>query len=100
MKPRSAARNSRSKRCNLSHVTAPVRIGALFATMMKWQTKFILRLFFLLFPLLISLPAEATVVTLQNGDQLSGEVVSETEREITLHHSVLGVLKIPKKPTP
>ena len=68
----------------------------LFATMMKQQTKFILRLFFLLFPLLISLPLEARVVTLQNGDQLSGEVVSETEREITLHHTVLGVLTIPK----
>ena len=64
--------------------------------MIKWRTKLILRLFFLLFPLLISLPAEATVVTLQNGDQLSGAVVSETEREITLHHNVLGVLKIPR----
>ncbi len=64
--------------------------------MLKQRTKFILRLFFLLFPLVISLPLEAGVVTLQNGDQLSGEVVSETERELTLHHSVLGVLTIPK----
>lgn len=63
---------------------------------MKWRIKFIQRLFFLLFLLAISLVAEARVVTLQNGDQLSGEVLNESEREITLQHAVLGVLIIPK----
>lgn len=64
--------------------------------MIKWQTKFIPPLFFLLCLLVISFTAEARIVTLQNGDQLSGEVVNESEKEITLRHAVLGVLTIPK----
>jgi len=64
--------------------------------MTKWQTKFILQLFSLLVPLIFSFAVEAGVITLQNGDQLSGEVVNESEKEITLQHAVLGILTIPK----
>ncbi|MCD6533199.1 MAG: hypothetical protein J7L25_03885, partial [Deltaproteobacteria bacterium] len=64
--------------------------------MTKWQTKFILQLFSLLVPLIFSFAVEAGVFTLQNGDQLSGEVVNESEKEITLQHAVLGILTIPK----
>ncbi len=64
--------------------------------MTKRRMKFIQRLFFLLLLLPISLAVEARVVTLQNGDQLSGEVVDESEKEIILQHVVLGVLTIPK----
>ena len=64
--------------------------------MLKWRTKFLQVLFILLPLLAMSLPVEAITITLQNSDQLSGEIVSETEREITLHHSVLGNLTIPK----
>ncbi len=44
------------------------------------------------------LPAaiRAEVVTLVNGDRLSGQIISENSREITLKHKVLGVLKIPR----
>lgn len=47
--------------------------------------------------LLFALPAEARVVTLLNGDQLSGELKSENETSLILHHAVLGDITIPKK---
>ncbi len=47
--------------------------------------------------LLFALPTEAMVVTLLNGDQLSGELKSENETSLTLHHVVLGDITIPKK---
>ncbi len=64
--------------------------------MMSWQIKIFLGLFFLISQMFTIIAAEATVITLQNGDQFSGEVVSENEKEIVLHHPVLGVLNIPK----
>ncbi len=55
--------------------------------------------------LLLPLPAAATVVTLLNGDQLSGEIKSQNATHLILHHALLGDISIPKKqiltgPTP
>ncbi len=41
-------------------------------------------------------PAGAAIVTLSNGDQLSGTIIRENEKEITLRHKVLGILIIPR----
>lgn len=51
-------------------------------------------LFFLLF---CSLPAQAAIITLLNGDKLSGEIKNESDHDLTLHHAVLGDIVIPKK---
>ncbi len=51
----------------------------------------------LFFLLLVQFPAGAQVITLANGDQLSGRVKSETATELVLHHAVLGDITIPKK---
>ncbi len=50
----------------------------------------------LFFLLLLPLPAAARVITLTNGDQLSGEIKSENATELVLHHAVLGDITIPK----
>lgn len=55
---------------------------------------FPLLLFSLVF---VSLPSGAEVINLTNGDKLSGEIKSENQHSITLHHSVLGDIIIPKK---
>lgn len=47
--------------------------------------------------LLLSSPVEAKVVTLLNGDQLSGKIKSENRDSLILHHAVLGDITIPKK---
>jgi hypothetical protein len=49
------------------------------------------------FLLFCSLPAQAAVITLVNGDQLSGVVKNESDQNLTLHHAVLGDIVIPKK---
>jgi putative salt-induced outer membrane protein YdiY len=46
----------------------------------------------------IALPSHAatTQLTLNNGDVISGELVSETDTAITLNHAILGEMVIPK----
>ncbi|MBW1646354.1 MAG: DUF481 domain-containing protein [Deltaproteobacteria bacterium] len=61
--------------------------------MAGWVKKSIWSCFFLL---LLATAARAAVLTLKNGDRLSGEIVSENEQGVTLRHPVLGVLRIPR----
>ncbi len=61
--------------------------------MISWQVKYLL---FSYFFFCLAVPAGAAVVTLSNGDQLSGTIIGENEQEITLRHEVLGILTIPR----
>lgn len=65
--------------------------------MMKWQLGSLCTLCLLLFTPAMASAVETVHVTLQNGDLLSGELVDESDQEIILHHSILGILTIPKK---
>ena len=62
--------------------------------MMKWLAHLVIGL---CLTCLLSGSAVAAVVVLANGDRLSGMIISETSREITLEHKVLGILKIPRR---
>jgi hypothetical protein len=65
-----------------------------FFCMMKWLAHLVIGL---CLTCLLSGSAVAAVVVLANGDRLSGKIISETSREITLEHKVLGILKIPRR---
>ena len=61
--------------------------------MITWQVKYFVCS---LFTFCMALPAGAAMVTLQNGDQLTGTIIGENEQEIILRHEVLGVVTIPR----
>ena len=80
--------------CTVTKMFRPFQ-RKLFNEMLMSRLKvYIQVLFFLLF---CSLPAEAAIITLLNGDQLSGEIKNESEQSLTLHHAVLGDIVIPRK---
>ncbi len=46
--------------------------------------------------LLAGPPAQAAIVRLSNGDQLTGRIVAEQPNQVQLEHEVLGLLSIKK----
>ncbi|NPA24699.1 MAG: DUF481 domain-containing protein [Deltaproteobacteria bacterium] len=57
----------------------------------QWCSNLLWGLILVLIPVT---PTRSETITLLNGDQLSGKIISRNDLEITLKHSVLGILKI------